>query len=227
MNLPFWQSVATIVWKDLRLERNTGRTVSVMLFFSLAAVITFNLALQGDLAAVRNVGSGLLWVTIVLAGTLGLNRSIGSEQENQALDGLLIAPIHRAAIYVGKVISVTIFTAVLEVLLLFLFFIFTNRPFLQPAVLGVLLLGTVGYVGAGVLVTAMTVQTRARDVLLPVLLLPLTLPVVLAAASATAVLVSRPDATWSEIGFAVSLVVFYDVLILVSGFFTFQFVVEQ
>lgn len=227
MSGSFWRSVGVIVRKDLTLERHTGRTVSVMAFFSLAAIITFNLALQGDLSAVRSVASGLLWVTIVLAGTLGLSRTMGGEQENRTLDALLIAPLNRAAIYVAKVISVSLFAGLLELFLLFLFFIFTGRPFLQPAIWGILFLGTIGYAGAGVLVTAMTIQTRARDVLLPVVLLPLSLPIVLAAASATAALVSLPNPTWSDMSFAVALVVFYDVLIILIGFFTFEYVIEE
>ncbi len=224
---PFWRAVWAIIWKDWRLERNTGQTISVMTFFSLAAIVTFNLALQGDLAAVRNVAAGLLWVTVVLSGTLGLNRSLGAEQENRAFDAILMAPISRSALFIGKVISISGFAFVLDLILLFIFFIFTNRPFLQLPVIGILFLGTVGYVAAGVLVTSMTIQTRSRDVLLPVLLLPLTLPAVLAAASATAVLITFTDPTWNDVGFSISLVVLYDVLMVLAGLLSYHFVVEE
>jgi heme exporter protein B len=201
--------------------------MSLMVVFSLAAVVTFNLALQGNLAAVREVSVGLLWVTILLAGTLGLNRSFSAEQENRSFEALLLAPISRTALYVGKVISISLFTLTLELILLVVFTAFTNKPFWLPQVCGLLALGTAGYVMAGVLVTSMSIQTRAREVLLPVLLLPLTLPVVLSAASATAAYVENPATPWSVVSFQVSLVLFYDVLIFCAGWFTYPAVVEE
>ena len=224
---PFFESVLTIIKKDLRLERRTGQTISVMVFFSLAAVVTFNLALRGDLAAARNVSGGLIWVTILLAGTLGLNRSFAAERENNSIDGLLMAPVSRQAIYLGKVGSVLIFSLGVELALAFMFFIFFNRPFLAPVVLLILTLGTIGFVAAGVIVTAMTIQTQARDVLLPVLLLPLTLPAVLAAGSATAVLTAPISWVWADISYSVSIVIFYDLFMLIAGLFTFPFIVES
>ncbi|MCB0036988.1 MAG: heme exporter protein CcmB [Anaerolineales bacterium] len=226
-NTPFWSAVWAVVWKDLKTEQHTRQIVSVMVFFALAAVVTFNFAIQGDLGIVRTVSGGLLWITILLAGTLGLNRSFAAEQENRSIDALLMAPIDRSALYLGKVISVFIFAFVLELAMMLLFTIFFNKPFWMPQILGMLLLGTLGYIAAGVLVTSMTIQTRARVVLLPVLLLPLTLPVVLAAASVTAFFLDNPETQWEQVGFAVSLVVFYDVLMLVVGFFTYGFVVDE
>ena len=223
----FWQTIRAVLWKDLTLERHTGQTISIMVFFSLAAVITFNLALVRDLSAAREVSAGLLWATILLAGTLGLNRSFSAEHENKSFDALLMAPANRSALYLGKVLSILIFTLLLELALMFIFTIFFNRPFLRPAAMGLVALGTVGFVAAGVLVTAMTVQTRSREVLLPILLLPLTLPAVLAASYATALLIFLDNPTWDDVGFAVSLVTLYDLLMLTAGFFTFRYVVEE
>ncbi|NHZ72773.1 MAG: ABC transporter permease subunit, partial [Aquificales bacterium] len=166
----FITAVSAVVWKDLRIERHTRQTVSVMVMFSVVTVIMFNFALEANLDAARNVSTGLLWATILLAGTLGLNRSLALEQENQTMDALLIAPVPRNAIYLGKVISITLFTLALEVVLVLLFIVFFNKPIWRPMVLLVLFLGTIGYVAAGVIVTSMTIQTRAREVLLPVLL---------------------------------------------------------
>ncbi len=223
----FWRTIRAILWKDITLERHTGQTISIMVFFSLAAVVTFNLALVIDLSAARNVSAGLLWVTILLAGTLGLNRSFSVEHENNSFDALLMAPADRGAIYLGKVASIFTFTFLLELILLLLFTVFFNRPFLRPAALGLIALGSLGFVAAGVLVTAMTIQTRSKEVLLPILLLPLTLPAVLAASFATAQLVFLDNPTWEDVGFAVSLVFLYDVLMLLAGFYTFRFVVEE
>jgi heme exporter protein B len=170
----FFAAVWAIVWKDLTTERHTRQMLSVMLVFSLTAVVVFNIALYSDLAAAREVATGFIWITILLAGTLGLNRSLTSELENHSLEAILVAPIDRSAIYLGKVVSVTTFTLLMEALLVPIFIVFFNQPFWRPQVLFILILGTVGYVAAGVLITSMSVQTRTREVLLPVLLLPLT-----------------------------------------------------
>ncbi|MCL4265004.1 MAG: heme exporter protein CcmB [Anaerolineae bacterium] len=222
----FWTGVWAVVWKDLRIEQHTRQTLSVMLMFSLVVVVMFNFALSTDLDAAREVSTGLLWATIILAGTLGLNRSLAIERENQTIDALLIAPIDRRGIYLAKVISVTIFTLLLEVALVFIFTIFFNKPFWQPAALLVLFLGTIGYVAAGVLITSMTIQTRSREVLLPILLLPIVLPLILPAAIATAEIVSlQPQ--MDTVNSSISLIAAYDLAILAVGFFTYPILVES
>ncbi len=223
----FISSVLAIVWKDLTMERHTRQLVSVMLVFSLTAVIVYNFALFGKLSAAREVATGFLWITILLAGTLGLNRSFMSEIENRSLDAVLMAPVDRSAIYIGKLISVTTFTLIVELLLIPIFTVFFNKPFWRPQVIFILVLGTIGYVAAGVLVTSMSVQTRSREVLLPVLLLPLTLPAVLAAAQVTAAFVAPEPPVWSELQFAVALVVAFDIFMVTAGFLTYHYVVEE
>ena len=225
-NSGFFTAVWSIVWKDLQIEKHTRQTLSIMIMFSLVTVVMFNFALETVLDAVRNVATGLLWATILLAGTLGLNRVMAIEQENQTIDALLIAPIDRRAVYLAKVISVTIFTLLLELVLVFVFIIFFNKPFWQPIVLLILFLGTIGYVAAGVLITSMTIQTRAKEVLLPILLLPLVLPLVLPAATAVGESMSiNPE--FELIRSMLSLVAAYDLAILTTGFFTYHLVVES
>lgn len=223
----FWQAVTAVVRKDLTIERHTGQSISVMVVFALAVVVTFNLALGGDLDAARSVSVGLLWATILLAGTLGLNRSFAAEQENNSFDALLMGPVDRSAIFLGKVVSISVLMFALELILIVVFTAFFNKPFYLPAAVLVLVLGTIGYVAAGVLVTSMAMQTRARAVLIPVLLLPLTLPVVLSAASAMATILDTAVLAWDEVGFSLSLVVLFDVLMLAVGLVTYQFVVED
>ncbi len=226
LNNQFIAAVWSIVWKDLQIEKHTRQTVSLMVMFSLVTVVMFNFALETELDAARNVATGLLWATILLAGTLGLNRSLAIERENQNIDAILIAPIDRRAIYLAKVISVTIFTLLLEVVLVFVFIVFFDKPFWQPMVLLVLFLGTIGYVGAGVLITSMTMQTRAKEVLLPILLMPLVLPLILPAATAVGEMMNVvPE--FSIIRSMVSLVAAYDLAILATGLFTYHLIVES
>lgn len=226
-NTSFGTAVWAIAWKDLRIEQHTRQTISIMVMFSLVTVVMFNFALEANLDAVRNVATGLLWATILLAGTLGLNRSLAIERENQAIDAILIAPIDRNAIYLGKVISISTFSILLELILVVVFIIFFNKPFWRPQVLLILFLGTVGYIAVGVLVTSMTIQTRTRDVLLPVLLLPLSLPLVLPAATAGAAYMFPQPPPFNEVQSPLFLVILYDILMVTVGFFTYHYVVES
>lgn len=198
-----------------------------MLMFSLVTVIMFNFALGSTPTGASEISAGLLWATILLAGTLGLNRSLTIENENQTFDALLIAPIQRNAIYLGKVFSITIFSLLLEAILVIMFVVFFDKPFWRPQVLFVLACGTFGYIAAGVLIASMSIQTRSRDVLLPVLLLPLSLPLVLPAAIAVGAYMFPELPPWGEVQSAISLVLLYDLLMVTVGLFSYHYVVES
>lgn len=223
----YFSAVKAIVWKDLVIERHTRQAISIMVVFAIAAVIVFNFALELRLDAARNVATGLLWIVILLAGTLGLNRSLANEQENHSMEAVLMAPIDRSAIYLGKVFSVSLFVFTLEAIMLPIFIAFFNRPYWRWQVIVIIILGTIGYVAAGVLVSSMSIQTRSRDVLLPVLLLPLSLPSVLAAATAASAYMLPEYPTWSEVQTPIALVIAFDVLMLTAGFLTYHYVVEE
>ena len=230
----YLSAVWAVVWKDLQIEGRTRQTVSVMVMFSLATIIMFNFALgmavNVNLSAGRDVAPALFWAIVLLAAILGLNRSLALDRENQVFDALLIAPIPRTALYVGKVISITLFTFLLDAILVVLFTVFFNQPFYLPVVLLVVALGTVGYIIVGVLITSMTIQSRTREVLLPVLLLPVSLPLVLPAAMATATYIASAmsgEASWALVQAPILLVIAYDLLMLGVSLFAYQFVVES
>jgi len=230
----FLATVWAVVWKDLRIEGRTRQTISIMVMFSVATIIMFNfglgMAININLDAGRNVSPALLWAVVLLAAILGLNRSLALDREDQVFDAQLIAPISRNALYAGKVISISLFTLLLDLILVVLFTVFFNRPFYLPLVLLVLALGTIGYVAAGVLITSMTIQARTREVLLPVLLLPISLPLVLPAAMATTTYINAAmlgEASWAAVRAPVLLVAAYDLLMLAVGFLTYRFVVES
>ena len=224
--MSYWATVWTVVRKDLLIERRTRQIISLMVMFAVSIVVMFNFALEAELDAVRNVATGLLWATIMLAGTLGLNRAIDLENENRAIDAILLAPVDRSAIYVGKVISVSIFVLILDAILVVLFILAFNKPLYRPPALILIVMGTLGYVAAGVLVTSITIQTRARSVLLPVLLLPLILPLVLTAASGVASFMADIPPLWEEVRSNFAIVAAYDLLMLTLGVMTYNYVVE-
>ena len=131
----YLQAIWAIVWKDLTMELRTRQSLTIMAVFSVAAVLVFNFALELELDAARNVSTGLLWIVILLAGTLGLNRTAAVELENRSIDAVLAAPVARSAIYLGKVLSASLFVLALEALLLPLFIIFFNKPYWLPQVM--------------------------------------------------------------------------------------------
>lgn len=224
--MSYWSQLWAIARKDLLLERRTKQSISAMVVFAIAATVTFNFALGAELDAARNVSLGLLWVVIWLSGTLGLNRTFSAETESHAIDAILIAPLERSAIFFGKLISLFISLTIFELILVPLFVIFFNQPFYRPAFIFVLLLGTLGYVAAGVFVGSIAVQTRSSYMLIPILILPLTLPVILAASSGSAeFLLPNPD--WSRALQPILLVAVYDVIMLLTGFLFYNYVLEE
>lgn len=222
----WWQTVLAIAWKDWRLERRMGQAIGSMVVFAIAAVVSFNFALDANLGAARNVATGLLWTVIWLAGTLGINRSFSAETETNALDALRIAPISSSAIFFGKWLSLCLYLFLAELLIVPMFIIFFNRPFYNPLFLLYLILGTFGYVGMGVFVGGMAAQTRANYLLVPVLILPLTLPLVLSAATGSAESL-LPSADGVELRITLLLTITYDLLILIAGAFLYHYVLEE
>jgi heme exporter protein B len=214
-----------IVRKDLAAEWRSRELFTSMLIFSLLVILIFNFALELDPKTRTNVTAGVLWVTFTFAGTLGLNRSMAIEKDRGCMDGLLLAPVDRSAIYFGKAISNLIFMLVVETIVLPVYSVLYNTNLFQPGLLVVILLGSVGYVAVGTLLSAMAVQTRTRDVLLPILLFPLVVPVVIAAVKASGgILQGLPFAdirTW------INLLLVYDIIFMAISFMFFEYVVEE
>ena len=177
--------VSQILRKDIQVEWRGRQGVPVMLVFALLVVFLFNFALQLAPALQTNLAAGLLWVSLAFASTLGLNRSVSLERENRALDGLLLAPVDRSAIFFGKWVSNFLFTLIVALILLPVFSLFYQQNMLQLSLIGVVLLGLGAYTSLGTLLAALSIQTRTRDILLPILLYPLALPILIAAVEAT------------------------------------------
>jgi heme exporter protein B len=171
------------------------------------------------------VTSGVLWVTFAFAGTLGLNRSMSIEKDQGSLDGLLLAPVDRSAIYFGKVISNLVFMLIVEVIVLPIYSFLYNVNLLRLGLLLILLLGSIGYIAVGTLLATMAVQSRRREVLLPILLFPLVLPVLIAAVRASGGFLTSSDA--SGIMPWVNLLIVYDVVFIAVSYMVFDYVVEE
>lgn len=220
----FIRKVWAIVVKDVAAELHTREMINAMLVFSVLAMLIFSFALdlRGEIA--EAAAPGVLWTTVAFAGTLGLSRSLAREQETGCMDGLLLAPMDRSAIFFGKALGNVVFMAVVEIALLPLFSALFDVGLLRPGVLLVTALGTVGYATVGTLLATIAVNTRAREVMLPILLLPLTIPALLAAVEATGGLVD--GATLTEVQGWIQLLIAYDLIMVAVSMLTFDYVVS-
>ncbi len=215
-----------IAWKDLTAERRTKANFNAVLFFTALILLLFGFALGPDQQALREAAAGVLWLTVLFGGVLSFNRSYEMELEGGALEALLLYPGDRRALFVGKLIANLAFLVLIEVILVPVAAILYDLPLLSGGgFFGVLLLGTIGFVTLGTFYAAMASRVRAREVLLPLLLFPMLVPLLLSAVEATkSLLVGNlmgDASSW------VRLLVVFDVIFLVATFFAFEYVIEE
>ena len=198
-----------------------------MLVFALLVILIFNFALDLDPATRRDptITAGVLWVIFVFAGTLGLNRSMAVEKDRGCMDGLLLAPVDRSSIYFGKVLGNLIFMLMVEIIVLPIYSVLYNVNLFNLGLLVVILLGSIGYVAVGTLLAAMAVQARTRDILLPILLFPVVLPVILAAVKASTGFLDGSE--MELIRPWLNLLIAYDIIFSAVAFMVFDYVVEE
>ncbi len=222
---PFFSAMKAILWKDLAAEWRSREIISAMLIFSLLVIFLFNFALELDPLTRRSATAGILWVTLVFAGTLGLNRSLAVEKDRGCLDGLLLAPVDRTAIYFGKMLANLVFMLVIAAIVLPLYSLLYDVNLFKPGLLLTVALGLEGYAAVGTLLAAMSVQTRTREILLPILLFPIIIPVLVAAVKASNGFLLA--ASMADIQPWINILLAYDVLFTAIAFMVFEFVVEE
>jgi heme exporter protein B len=215
-----------VFWKDLAIERRSKETLNALAFFALLLLFLFQFSLGADRERLTAAMPGLLWLGFVLSGLLALGRSFLVERENDCWEGLVVVPGDKSAIFLGKLAGNLLLMFLVEALFLVLFAVFFNVDIgrvLGPLV-AVIALGTLGIAALGTLFAAMTAHVRARELLFPVLLLPVQVPVLLATVKATeAALAGEPltsVANW------ITLLVAADIVYVVAGLLTFDFIME-
>jgi heme exporter protein B len=225
--MAYLRKVLAIVWKDVVAELRTKEMFSAMFVFAVLVIVVFNFAFDLRVSGerVREVTPGALWVAFAFAGVLGLNRAFVMEKDRGCLEGLLLAPVDHTAIYFGKMISTLLFMLVVEALMLPIFTAFFGVNLFDLRLILIIVLGTLGFAGVGTILSAMTAQTRAREVLLPILLLPVAAPVLIAAVKATAGILD--GLTMNEIARWWQLLLAFDVIFPAVAFMTFDFVVKE
>jgi heme exporter protein CcmB len=217
-----------IAWKDLRIELRSREIVYTMAFFGALIVVVFSFAFPRDLRVVRGAAPGMLWVAIAFAGTLGLGRAFDRERENDTMRALLLSPVPRLAVFLGKAVAICALVLAVTAVCTPLLALFLNAPlFAAPLPLVVVLvLGAVGFSLVGAVFAATLLKVRSRDVLLPVVLYPLLIPLFVAGTSATEALIAEKidvAAAWSWIRF----LGIYDAVFLVVSVWTFESLVIE
>lgn len=219
----FFRTALLVLKKDVAIELKSYEILSTTLFFAIACVAIFSFAFVNEGQAAEGAASGILWIAITFSGTLALGRTFERERYGETLKALLLAPAPRPAVYLGKLLGIVSLMLATEVILVpMVAFLFQAPLFSKPLLLVALLgLGTIGYAAVGTLFAAMLVRARTRDVMLPILLYPITVPVIIAGVrGTTALMASPPDEAIAMLW--ISLLAFFDVVFVTLSLWTFE-----
>lgn len=219
----FLRTVWLVLQKDLTVEVRSREIAYTTLFFAVSCVLVFAFALVKEGQTIVDGAAGILWVAIAFSGTLALGRTFERERQSETLRALLLAPADRPAIYVGKLLGIIALLAAAEIVLVPLVALLFQSPLLAHPfwLAGILAAGTLGFSAVGTLFAAMLVRSRTRDVLLPVLLYPITVPVIIAGVRGTATLL-EPQFEVEIVRFWLALLVCFDVVFVTLALWTFE-----
>jgi heme exporter protein B len=217
-----------ILRKDLLIELRTKESVPAMVLFSVTVYVLFHFGLDRD-SLDGELASGVLWVTLLLAAVIGVTRLFAAEREQGGIDGLLLAPVDRTSLFVAKAAALFLFLTAVELVAVPAFAVLLLGPGLggaMPELLVILALANLGIAAVGALVAALAAETRARELIVPLLLLPLLVPLLIACAQATEPLM-RQDAGPEELGRWLGLLSLYDVVFVLLSVAVFDFLLED
>ena len=217
--------VVALVWKDILLEIRTRDIVVSVLVFAFLVIVVFNFALNVSPTVIDDLAPGILWVAFAFAGVLAMNRAFVLEKDRGSLEGLLLTPASRDAIYLGKMLGTFAFMIVVEVVLLPVFAVLFNFSAFSVGLILAILLATLGFATVGTLFSAIAVHTRSREIMLPVLVLPVIVPVIIAAVESSSSSISDGGAI--GVGRWLGLIAVFDAVFLVICPWVFGLVVEE
>ena len=221
-------SAGAILQKDLRLELRTKESVPAMTLFTLTVYVLFHFGLDRD-SLDGELAAGVLWVTLLLAAVIGVSRLFAAEREQGGIDALLLAPVDRTSLFLAKAAALFLFLVAVEVVAVPAFALLLLGPGLGgalPELLAILALGDLGIAAVGALVAALAAETRARELIVPLLLLPLLVPVLIACAQATEPFL-RLDQGPEDLGRWLALLTLYDVVFVLLSVAVFDYLLED
>ena len=219
------RAALTIYAKDVRLELRTRETLFSVLAFAFVVAFIFTFAFEPSPQLIASIGPGIVWVAWIFTAVLGMNRTFLLEHERGTLDGLRLAPVPREALYLGKLLSVVTLLVTVEALMLPAFLILYDLSLFNTWFIAITLAATVGIAAVGTLFSAIAVHTRAREVLLPMLFLPVALPLLIGAV--TGARAALDGEGWDGVGGWLQLIVAFDVVFLVLSSLVFEYVLEE
>lgn len=221
----FFGQVAAIFWKDLLSELRSKEIATSVLVFALLVLVVFNFAFEPGTDTIGLVAPGILWVAFTFAGVLGLNRTFATEKENSCLEGLMLCPIDRGVIYWGKLLSSFAFMLIVEAITTPIFLVLFNLPIFMPRLGLIIVLATLGFASVGTLFSALAANTKARDIMLPILFFPIVIPVIIAAVETTGPVLA--GGFWADISTWMQIMIAFDVIFIVVAALVFEFVIEE
>jgi heme exporter protein B len=216
-----------ILAKDLRSELRTLQSLPAMALFAVTTFVIFRFGLDRT-ALSGSLASGVLWATLLFAAVLGINRLFVSEREEGGFDAIRLAPIDRTALFAAKAATLLVYLVVLELIVVPVFAIFfLDSPAALPPLVAVLLLADLGLAATGTLISSMAVHSRARDLLVPLVLLPLVVPLTIAATGASEPLLGVGGPSYERFGTWLAVLGLYDLVFLLVGYAVFDFLLED
>jgi len=226
--LPFWKAAFAILRKDLRVEFRTKEVFNSSAVFALLVIVTFSMAFEPTSEQARALSGGLLWVAFAFAAMLGLSRTFAREVPNDCMQGLRMAPVSASAIYTGKLLSNVVFLGLIELMVLPIFGLFYNVTMwpVAPQLILVVVLGSWGLSAIGTTFAAIATSIRLRELMLPVLLFPIELPLILYLVEATTVLITGGEAI-IELSVWLRMALGFDVIFTVLSLFLFEYILEE
>lgn len=224
----FFRQVATIIWKDLLLEYKNKERLIAMSLFSCLTILTFSFAFNPTAQNLKVIIPGLIWTITIFTALIGLQKAFEIERENDCFTMLKISPIDPAALYVGKVIVNYVLVAIVQAFMVPLLFLLFNYRWYQNMGLFILLLilGTLGFIIVGTLLSAISIHSKSNSTLLPILLLPLVSPLIMGASQATKIIFLQPENIQSAYSW-LNLIIAYDAIFFVVCFSLFQYITEE
>ena len=218
-------AIKTILWKDLLLELKSKDVIISIVSFALLALVIFNFAFGSSPQLASLIAPGAIWVSITFAGVIGLNRLFVIEHDQGSIIGLLLTPVSKDSIFFGKMLSMFVFLTISEIILLPIYAILFNTSITHPIFLLIVVLGTIGFASLGTLFSAMAVNTRSREIMLPVMFLPIVMPILIGSVVASANILDGGG--WSDSARGIHIIIVFDVLSLVVSPLLFEQIMQE
>ena len=221
------RNIIAILYKDMIIELRTKELLSAMFTFAILLLVIFNFAFSLSTELIKFAAPAILWVSFTFAGVLGLSRSFAIEKEGNSIMGLLLTPVDRSVLFFGKMIGNFIFVIIVELIILPLFSLFFNFSFtdiILPLLL-VIILGTIGFVSVGTLFSAVALNTKLREVLLPILLFPIVIPVIISSVKLTGSIIEGDSILFNDS--ALQILISFDLIFIAACAVTFEYVLEE